>query len=163
LSAPVVALDRVGRPGLVCALVRLSVVAAKLQRIPLHLCRGRPRRLHGPGDARRQGPALRCRRHHRPRRDPPATRSLPLAARHSPAVGPEGNENARSLVMAVRHAGHTLLLTGDLEGPGLTRVLKLAPEPADILMAPHHGSPAANPPALAQWSCAKLVISSQGK
>src|SRR5262249_11341860 len=35
---------------------------------------------------------------------------------HPPANGPEGNENARSLVLLVRHAGHVLLLTGDLEG-----------------------------------------------
>jgi competence protein ComEC len=41
-----------------------------------------------------------------------------LDALHPPAVGPEGNENARSLVLLVRHLGHTVLLTGDLEGPG---------------------------------------------
>ena len=41
---------------------------------------------------------------------------------HPPPAGPPGSENERSLVLAVRHAGHTVLLTGDLEkagdGPG---------------------------------------------
>jgi competence protein ComEC len=39
---------------------------------------------------------------------------------HPPAgTSPDESENARSLVLCVRHAGHALLLTGDLEGPGL--------------------------------------------
>jgi hypothetical protein len=33
----------------------------------------------------------------------------------------------------VRHAGHTLLLTGDLEGPGLERLLRQAPRNCDVL------------------------------
>jgi competence protein ComEC len=52
---------------------------------------------------------------------------------HPPAAGPDGNENARSLVLEVRHAGHSLLLTGDLEGPGLDRVLGLPPRPVDVI------------------------------
>jgi competence protein ComEC len=54
---------------------------------------------------------------------------------HPPPRGPEGNENSRSLVLLVRHAGHALLLTGDLEGPGLQRVLTLPPAQVDILMS----------------------------
>jgi competence protein ComEC len=81
---------------------------------------------------------------------------------HPPAEGPEGNENARSLVLRVRHDGHTLLLTGDIEGPGLERVLGLSPEHVDILQAPHHGSKAANTPALAAWAQPRIVISCQG-
>jgi hypothetical protein len=30
---------------------------------------------------------------------------------HRPPIGPDGNENARSMVLAVRHAGHMVLLT----------------------------------------------------
>jgi competence protein ComEC len=81
---------------------------------------------------------------------------------HPPPVGPEGNENARSLVLLVRHAGHTLLLTGDLEGPGLARVLSLPPCPVDVLMAPHHGSRIANTTSLAAWARPQVVISCQG-
>ncbi|HLJ95681.1 MAG TPA: ComEC/Rec2 family competence protein [Gemmataceae bacterium] len=82
---------------------------------------------------------------------------------HPPAVGPEGNENARSLVLRIRHAGHTLLLTGDLEGPGLTRVLALDPVRTDIFMAPHHGSRFSNIPELARWAQPRVVISCEGR
>jgi competence protein ComEC len=81
---------------------------------------------------------------------------------HPPAVGPDGNENARSLVLLIRHAGHTLLLTGDLEGPGLARVLALDPVRADVFMAPHHGSRFPNTPELARWAQPRVVISCEG-
>jgi competence protein ComEC len=87
-----------------------------------------------------------------------------LEVLHPPAVGPEGNENARSLVLQVRHAGHSLLLTGDLEGAGLRRLLdELAPRPIDVLMAPHHGSHLANTPELARWARPRVVVSCQGR
>ena len=35
---------------------------------------------------------------------------------HPPQIGPDGNENSRSLVLLIRHAGHTVLLTGDWKG-----------------------------------------------
>lgn len=63
---------------------------------------------------------------------------------HPPAEGPPGNENTRSMVLAVRYAGRSILLTGDLEGLGLQRVVRLHPGPVDVLMAPHHGSRAGN-------------------
>jgi competence protein ComEC len=85
-----------------------------------------------------------------------------LEVLHPPPAGPEGNENARSLVLLLRHAGHTLLLTGDLDGPGLERVLKLPPVPVDVLMAPHHGSRFPNTPELAHWAQPKVVISCEG-
>ncbi len=81
---------------------------------------------------------------------------------HPPAVGPEGNENSRSLVLDVRHAGHRILLTGDLEGAGLERVLAMAPRPTDVLMAPHHGSKVSNKGDLAEWARPRVVVSCQG-
>jgi len=81
---------------------------------------------------------------------------------HPPPIGPDGNENARSMVLAVRHAGHVVLLTGDLEGPGLQRVLGLPRLQPDVLMAPHHGSKAANVPDLASWARPLLVVSCEG-
>lgn len=81
---------------------------------------------------------------------------------HPPAAGPDGNENARSLVLLVRYRRHALLLTGDLEGPGLERVLKLPPPRLEVLMAPHHGSRTANTPDLAAWARPKVVVSCQG-
>jgi competence protein ComEC len=81
---------------------------------------------------------------------------------HPPAVGPPGVENERSLVLVVRHAGHVILLTGDLEKAGSERVLSLAPTPADVLMAPHHGSRAAYPSRLRTWADPKCVLVSRG-
>jgi competence protein ComEC len=85
-----------------------------------------------------------------------------LEVLHPPPEGPEGNENARSLVLLVRHAGHALLLTGDLEGPGLARVLGLPEAHVDVLQAPHHGSRASNTPELAAWARPRVVVSCEG-
>ncbi len=87
---------------------------------------------------------------------------LTLEILHPPQVGPDGNENARSLVIHLRTQDASFLLTGDLEGPGLEQLLRQEPRPVDVLMAPHHGSKAANVPALADWARPKVVVSSQG-
>ena len=81
---------------------------------------------------------------------------------HPPSVGPDGAENERSLVLLVRHAGHSILLTGDLEKSGLDRVLSEPSPRPDVLMAPHHGSRAANTEALADWAQPRVVIACQG-
>ena len=65
---------------------------------------------------------------------------------HPPPVGPPGNENARSLVLLMRHAGHTVLLTGDLEGEGQALVTARPVAPVDVMLAPHHGAKNANAP-----------------
>jgi competence protein ComEC len=80
---------------------------------------------------------------------------------HPPAVGPDGKENARSLVLHVTHGDWSMLLTGDLEEAGLVQVLQIPARKVDVLMAPHHGSDRSNIPALAQWARPKLVVSSQ--
>jgi competence protein ComEC len=89
--------------------------------------------------------------------------NLAITVLHPPAVGPEGKENARSMVLLIQHAGHSILLTGDLEDAGLQRVLSLPPMPVDVFMAPHHGSLTANTPALAKWANPKFVVSCQRK
>jgi competence protein ComEC len=88
--------------------------------------------------------------------------SIPMSVLHPPLRGPEGNENARSLVLHLRQEDLSILLTGDLQGQGLERVLAQAPIPVDILMAPHHGSRTSNKAELARWARPKVVISSQG-
>jgi competence protein ComEC len=90
------------------------------------------------------------------------TADVPAEVLHPPADGPDGNENSRSLVLLLRQENVSILLTGDLEGPGLERVLGLAPPSVDILMAPHHGSKTSNKKSLADWAKPKVVISSQG-
>ncbi len=97
--------------------------------------------------------------------------SVSFEVLHPPAVGPEGTENARSLVLLVRHEGHTILLTGDLEGEGQALVTAKPVAPVDVLLAPHHGAKTANAPrgpaekpepgAVASWARPKLVVSSQ--
>ena len=82
---------------------------------------------------------------------------------HPPTRGPEGKENVRSLVMHVRMGSLTTLLTGDLEGEGLERVLSLRRPELDVLMAPHHGSPLANVAPLAEWARPTLAIGCAGK
>ena len=81
---------------------------------------------------------------------------------HPPPVGPPGTENERSLVMVLRHAGNTVLLTGDLENVGTSRVLGLPKVRADVLMAPHHGSRAASPDRLVRWADPRLVVVCRG-
>ncbi len=82
---------------------------------------------------------------------------------HPPQIGPDGKENARSLVVLLRKDSFAMLLTGDLEDAGLEQVLALRPPRIDILMAPHHGSRLANPKELAAWAKPRLVISNQGQ
>lgn len=81
---------------------------------------------------------------------------------HPPEQGPAGNENTRSLVLLLRHQGHSILLTGDMEGEGRAQVLAEPVDPIDVLMAPHHGSPAVNDERLAQWASPKVVVSCEG-
>jgi competence protein ComEC len=84
-----------------------------------------------------------------------------LEVLHPPLVGPDGKENCRSLVLLIRHAGHSILLTGDLEGTGTERLLTLRPVRVDCLMAPHHGNQAATQPLIA-WSEPQCVVSCDG-
>ena len=81
---------------------------------------------------------------------------------HPPQKGPDGPENVRSLTLRVKTSRLSLLLTGDLEGDGLAKVLMMPAEPVDVLQAPHHGSRLANVPALAAWAAPKLVAINQG-
>ena len=81
---------------------------------------------------------------------------------HPPAVGPLGIENERSMVLVVRHAGHTVLLTGDIEKAGAAMVLGKPGQAVDVLQAPHHGSRAAYNPQWNAWAHAGFVVSSRG-
>ena len=74
-----------------------------------------------------------------------------------------GSDNEQSLTLVVEYQGKRILLTGDLEGAGLRRLLASEPLHVDVLVAPHHGSRKANPPELAQWSRPESVVVSQGK
>jgi competence protein ComEC len=88
----------------------------------------------------------------------PGQEQLAIEILHPPPDGPPGPENARSLVLLLRYGQQQILLTGDLEEPGLSQVLPHLPKPVQVLLAPHHGSPRANTPALAQACRPGLVV-----
>lgn len=74
-------------------------------------------------------------------------------------------QNAASIVLAISAMGQSVLLTGDLEPPGTQKLLAQPdlPRPILALMAPHHGSPAANPDYLWKRFSPSLVFSSEGE
>jgi competence protein ComEC len=72
-------------------------------------------------------------------------------------------DNANSVVLEIEYAGRRILLTGDLEKAGLQRLLSLPKRPVDVLLSPHHGSPAANPAELADWAQPRHVVISGGR
>ena len=80
-----------------------------------------------------------------------------------PVGGHRGSDNANSLVLEVVYAGRRILLTGDLEGPGLHELLRQPARPVDVMLSPHHGSQKANTVALANWASPRWVIVSGGR
>ncbi len=81
---------------------------------------------------------------------------------HPPRRGILGSDNANSIVLTVEFEGRRLLLTGDLESPGLDDVMAEAPYDCDALLAPHHGSAFSDPPGFAEWSTPEWTVISGG-
>jgi len=77
---------------------------------------------------------------------------------HPPRLGVAGRDNANSILLNVQYAGHTLLLPGDLESPGIEIVIAEPPLDCDILLAPHHGSTGSDPPGFANWCTPQWVV-----
>lgn len=115
-------------------------------------------------------------RHRVPRRiatagDRFAAGEVSIDVLHPPKSGPEGTENARSLVLLLHHGVRTFLLTGDLEGAGQVEALKRPVPEIDVMLAPHHGAVTANarkepdgrfsPGAMAAWAKPRFVVSCQ--
>lgn len=74
------------------------------------------------------------------------------------------NQNAASVVVRIGYSGRTILLTGDLEPPGTEFFLASKDvSPVSVLMAPHHGSPSANPEKLWRRLNPGFVFSSEGE
>ena len=87
-----------------------------------------------------------------------ARRDLKIDFLHPPRTGVAGRDNANSLLMRIRYAGHTILLPGDLESPGIEAVMAEPAMDCDILLAPHHGSVRSDPPGFAAWCRPKWVV-----
>jgi competence protein ComEC len=77
---------------------------------------------------------------------------------HPTRSGVLGSDNANSLVLDVEYLGRRILLTGDLESPGLDDLLAESPCHCDVILTPHHGSARSNPPGFAAWSTPELAI-----
>jgi competence protein ComEC len=77
---------------------------------------------------------------------------------HPPGDRRFDSDNQNSIVLLIEYAGRRILLTGDLEREGLHELLVTQPCHVDILLAPHHGSKAANPPELAAWASPQWVV-----
>ncbi len=89
-------------------------------------------------------------------------KDVQLSVLHPPARPRAGTtDNARSLVLTVESAGRWLMLTGDLEGVGLTDLTARPAPTIDAFLAPHHGGRASNPIWLYDWAKPGLVVSSQ--
>jgi competence protein ComEC len=84
---------------------------------------------------------------------------------HPPADLPEVSaekSNEASLVLRIDSPWGSALLPGDLEGQGTKRLLASDPQPAEVLLAPHHGSRKALAPALLATLGPRLVVAQQG-
>lgn len=77
---------------------------------------------------------------------------------HPPREGVMGRDNANSILLTIDFAGRRILLPGDLESPGLERVMADPPLDCDVLLAPHHGSLASDPPGFAAWCSPESVV-----
>jgi competence protein ComEC len=75
-----------------------------------------------------------------------------------PRAGTGGNDNSDSLVLLIEVAGFRILLTGDLEGPGLQRLISQPRIKCDLVMAPHHGSFNSDPTEFMNWCQPKMVV-----
>ncbi|MGL4464469.1 MAG: ComEC/Rec2 family competence protein, partial [Planctomycetia bacterium] len=86
-----------------------------------------------------------------------------LRVLHPPADFPGPTDNANSLVLDAHGGSRRVVLTGDLEKSGLSRLLSLdADGPVDVFAAPHHGSRTSNMATTAAWTPMGLVAASRG-
>jgi competence protein ComEC len=77
---------------------------------------------------------------------------------HPTLHNPAASDNSNSLVLALEYQGRRILLTGDLESPGLNDVIAEMPCDCDLVLAPHHGSARSDPSGFAAWSTPEWVV-----
>jgi competence protein ComEC len=75
-------------------------------------------------------------------------------------LGREWTCNETSMVIRVSHAGHSVLLTGDIEAMAQARLLTNSDLSADVLLLPHHGSLRHNTAAFVERVGPSVLISS---
>ncbi|MEM9351910.1 MAG: ComEC/Rec2 family competence protein [Planctomycetota bacterium] len=77
---------------------------------------------------------------------------------HPPRAGVRGRDNANSVVLSIEFLGKKILLPGDLEDAGIDALRADQSIDCDVLLAPHHGSLASDPPGFAQWCRPEWVV-----
>ena len=82
---------------------------------------------------------------------------------HPPERGVIGPDNANSVVLSISCAGRRILLTGDLDSPGMEDLIAEMPLACDVVAAPHHGSRRSNPAGFADWCRPEHVVISCGR
>jgi competence protein ComEC len=81
-----------------------------------------------------------------------------------PGEGESYDENnAGSVVFGIEYQGVRILMPGDVEPPGLDRLLEQPIWDCDFLIAPHHGSPDSEPDKVLDWCRPECVLISGGK
>ncbi len=68
------------------------------------------------------------------------------------------HDNAASIVLLLSYQGRRILLPGDIEPPGLDKLLAREPVDCDVLLVPHHGSGNSDPPGLAAWCKPEVAV-----
>jgi competence protein ComEC len=81
---------------------------------------------------------------------------------HRPNPNEQASDNSNSIVLCIEYRGARILLTGDVEGPGMDGLLAQTPLDCDIILAPHHGSKNSQPEAFAAWSRPEWTVISGG-
>ena len=72
---------------------------------------------------------------------------------HPPRRGVLGSDNANSIVLAIEFEGRRLLLTGDLESPGLDDVMAETPYDCDVLLRAASRQALSDPPGTGNLVC----------
>ncbi|MGI9517654.1 MAG: ComEC/Rec2 family competence protein, partial [Pirellulaceae bacterium] len=74
------------------------------------------------------------------------------------SVNEDDSDNSDSIVLNVQYDKRNLLLTGDVEGPGLDRLLSMPARTHDLVLAPHHGSKNSRPTEFLHWAQPRYVV-----
>jgi competence protein ComEC len=77
---------------------------------------------------------------------------------HPAVVDASRSDNANSLVLSVEYAGTAMLLTADIETPGLEDLLAEQPRAWHLVTAPHHGAGLQQQIAFADWARPEWVV-----
>jgi competence protein ComEC len=89
----------------------------------------------------------------------PLAHHCTLEVLHPAGMFRDGLDNAHSIVLRVRYAERSVVVTGDVEKAGVRAMLESHPaERVDVFQAPHHGGRMSNTTDLARWALPRYVV-----